>query len=92
LDDGIRDIVVVLHDHRIETCQSCEGGPGHSYPQPTVDFLGGVAQGYAAVSVAVQHGYRPQRLSRVWNILDGDIYEAVWRIEFFWKNGTGVRS
>jgi hypothetical protein len=82
LDPGIAGAVVVLHDHGIETCQSCEGGAGHAYPCPTVDFLGGAGQGYAAVSVAVQHGLRPSRLSRVWNIDAGEIYESVWRIEF----------
>lgn len=82
IDPGIVGAVLVLHDHGIETCQSCEGGPGHSYPYPTVDFIGGPAAGFAAVSIAVQHGLRPRALSHHWPIQGDDLDAPVWRLEF----------
>jgi hypothetical protein len=35
LDEGIKDIVHTLVTQGIETCESCQGGEGHSYPVPT---------------------------------------------------------
>ena len=36
LDKGIEKPMRVLHDASVETYESCEGGPGHSYPEPTI--------------------------------------------------------
>jgi hypothetical protein len=80
MDDGIVEAVVILRDHGIETCQSCEGGPGHSYSEPSIDFLGGPAAGFAAVSVARQHGLPVDALYRVWNVQGDEIFEVVWRL------------
>lgn len=33
--------------HGIETFESCQGGSGHSFPEPTVRFEGGLAEGLA---------------------------------------------
>lgn len=38
LDDGIREIVIVLVKNGVETFESCEGGPGHAFPEATVRF------------------------------------------------------
>jgi hypothetical protein len=40
LDPGIAPAVLVLRDAGVETFESCEGGEGHSYPEPTVRFHG----------------------------------------------------
>jgi hypothetical protein len=40
LDEGIREIVLTLIANGVETFESCEGGPGHVYPWPTVPFTG----------------------------------------------------
>ena len=40
LDRGIRDQVAALRECVVETFESCEGGPGHAYPEPTVRFYG----------------------------------------------------
>ncbi len=61
LDKGIERAVFILRNHGIETLQSCEGGPGHpenydgqhAYPVPTVDFGGGISEGYRAYAVAL---------------------------------------
>jgi hypothetical protein len=56
LDEGIKDIVIILIANGIETSQSCEGGPGHSYPEATVCFEGGLSEGPRALSVALENG------------------------------------
>ena len=38
LDPEIEDIVKILREHGVETYESCQGGPGHSYPRPAVRF------------------------------------------------------
>lgn len=35
LDDGIREAVRVLAQAGVETFESCQGGDGHAYPEPT---------------------------------------------------------
>ena len=37
---GIRRAVEILQRFGIETFESCEGGIGHSYTEPTVKFYG----------------------------------------------------
>jgi hypothetical protein len=87
LDPGIVDAVQILSDHGIETCQSCQGGDGHSYFEPTVDFLGGPAAGFAAISIARQHALPVVSLQRVWNVQGDEIIEVIWRITFQAKTG-----
>lgn len=38
LDSGISDYVHKLMKHGVETFESCEGGEGHCFPEPTVRF------------------------------------------------------
>jgi len=40
LDKGIRKAVEIFQTCGIETFESCEGGIGHSYPEPTIRFYG----------------------------------------------------
>jgi hypothetical protein len=40
LDPGIVDFVRVLQEAGVETTESCQGGEGHTYPEPTVRFNG----------------------------------------------------
>jgi len=50
LDEGIREIVRTLARNHVETFESWEGGTGHAYPEPTVRFEGGSAEGPRAVA------------------------------------------
>jgi hypothetical protein len=45
IDPGIRREVKILWENGIETFESCEGGRGHSFPEPTVRFHGGQSEG-----------------------------------------------
>lgn len=82
LDDGIRHYVCVLRSQGIETCQSCEGGHGHSYAEPTIEFHGGKGEGPRAVAAAMTFGLPAAELRRVWSIYDGEMVGPLWAITF----------
>jgi len=83
LDPGIARAVHILRSEGVETCQSCEGGPGHSYPEPTVRFFGSRAAGWHALSVADDYGLPVTKLRLTWNIDDGLPEDgAVWEMVF----------
>ncbi len=83
LDEGIREIVITLASNGIETFESCEGGRGHSSPEPTVRFEGGSAEGLRALSVALENGLPVARLRRTWGIIDGSIHGPWWEMTFW---------
>lgn len=86
LDDGIRDAVVLLNQHGIETHESCEGGVGHSYTEPTVAFSDDGSKGMHALGVCLQHGLPVSSLQQVWQVSENNtIHQIVWRIVFFKK-------
>ena len=70
IDPGIRQAVKRLQEHGIETCESCEGGPGHAYPEPTVAFYGTPEAGWRAVAVCLAYGLPVLSLRRVWDVLE----------------------
>src|SRR3989442_10567387 len=69
LDDGIRVAVEVLRAGNVETFESCEGGPHHAYPEPTVRFFGDQPEGFRALSVAMRAGLAVKGLRRGWPLL-----------------------
>jgi hypothetical protein len=85
LDPGIRFAVRVLHAAGFDTCQSCQGGRGHSYDQPTVEMTAGSddAQGFGAVAALQQYGLPIRDLSIIWPMRHGLPFEKNWRITFF---------
>ena len=82
LDDGIRDAVILLASNGIETFESCQGGEGHSFPEPTIRFEGSSGEGLRALSVALDHGLPVFRLRRTWGIIDGAIHGPWWEMTF----------
>jgi len=72
IDAGIRQAVKRLQENGIETFESCEGGPGHAYPEPTVAFHGTPEAGWRAIGICLAYGLPIQSLRRVWHVLDGD--------------------
>ena len=82
LDEGIRDIVLTLIAQGVQTCESCEGGKGHSYPEPTVRFEGDESEGLRAVAVALAYGMRVARLRRVWAVTNGALHGPWWEMVF----------
>lgn len=84
---GIRRAVEVLCEAGVETFESCEGGEGHAYPQPTVRFHGGRAEGIYALSVALGAGLPVYALRRLWRIEDGEPTGPWWELVFLPEAG-----
>ncbi len=84
LDPGIRFAVRVLHAAGFDTCQSCQGGDGHSYLEPTVDMVAGGddADGFGALAALAEFGLPVSGIAIFWNIKNGLPYEKLWRITF----------
>ena len=82
LDPGIEDAVIALASGGVETFESCQGGAGHAYPEPTVRFYGDSAEGYRALSVALRAGLPVLGLRKVWPIVDGEPTGPWWELVF----------
>lgn len=83
LDKGIKRAVEILRKSGVETYESCEGGPGHAYPEPTIAFHGERAEGFRALSIALQHRLPVDSLRRVWRVEDGEPTGPDWEITFY---------
>jgi hypothetical protein len=83
LDKGIEREVEILNEYGIETYESCEGGTGHSYPEPTVRFHGERSEGFKALAIALQNDLKPSNLRRIWNIIDGEPDGPHWEMTFY---------
>lgn len=88
LDAGILPIVQLLVRNGVETFESCEGGKGHAFYEPTVRFHGSHAEGFRVLSIALQHGLRVSELRRYYSIEDGEPVGPHWEITFL----AGVTS
>ncbi len=82
LDPGIRDAVAILFANGVETFESCEGGPGHAFPEPTIRFAGEMAEGLRALSVALENGLPVFRLRRAWGVIEGELHGPWWEMTF----------
>jgi hypothetical protein len=82
LDVGILDAVRVLREAGVETFESCEGGIGHAYPEPTVRFHGNQAEGFKALAAAMHGGLCVAELRRVWPLHDGEPTGPWWELTF----------
>ncbi|HEY8756594.1 MAG TPA: hypothetical protein VIN65_09640 [Candidatus Dormibacteraeota bacterium] len=82
LDPGVEQAVITLLAAGVETFESCDGGVGHGFPEPTVKFEGGNAEGFRALAVAVAYGLPVYRLRRVWGVLDGLPHGPWWEMTF----------
>jgi hypothetical protein len=85
LDPGIRPHVDILDANGVETFESCEGAEGHCFPEPTVRFYGGRAEGFRALAVALQVGPLPVKtLRRYWRIGSDGVPEGPnWEMTFW---------
>jgi hypothetical protein len=84
LDRGIEKAVKLLQADGVKTFESCEGGKGHAYTEPTVRFHGTPEAGWRAMGICLAHGLPVLALRRVWYVLDsneptGPDWEIVFR-------------
>lgn len=82
LDPGIRDAVLILRGGGIETFESCDGGGGHSFLEPTVRFHGDSWAGYKAFAVAMENGLPVNELRRVYAAQDAQLSGPWWELTF----------
>lgn len=82
LDAGIEHAVLALRRANVETFESCEGGQGHAYPEPTVRFHGDKSEGFRALAIAMQAGLNVAGLRRVWPIDNGEPTGPWWELTF----------
>ncbi len=82
LDRGIAHAVNTLRRSGIETFESCEGGPSHAYPEPTVRFHGDQGEGLRALGAALSARLPVAELRRVWPVLQGEPTGPWWELTF----------
>lgn len=82
LDPEIRGVVETLRACGVETFESCAGGPGHAYHEPTVRFMGGLEEGFRAFAAAQKEGLAVAELRRVWPVIDGEPTGPWWEMTF----------
>lgn len=82
LDAGIRRAVLVLRSAGIETFESCEGGQGHAYHEPTIRFHGSTWAGYRAFAVAMEHGLPVSAVRYTFNTYNGQLGAPCWEMVF----------
>lgn len=85
LDPGIKRYVETLNAASVETFESCQGGDGHSYAEPTVRLHGDRSEGFRAFAVVQQHGFPVSALRRTWPIVDGEPTGPWWELVFHKK-------
>jgi hypothetical protein len=91
IDSGIEHEVRVLWENGVETFESCQGGEGHPFPEPTVRFLGGQAEGPRAFGIARRNGLNVAELRRYWSVIDGELTGPYWEMTFRHPKGSGGR-
>lgn len=89
LDPGIQPMVEALVRHGVQTVESCEGGEGHAWPEPTIRFWGDAADGLHALAVALKYRFPVAELRRVWAVygsngapFTGELQKPVWELVF----------
>ncbi len=83
LDPGIAETVHALRRCGVPTYESCQGGPGHTFPEPTVRFSGGREQGVQVLGLALQLRLPVRALKRVWRVVDGEPVGPHWELTFY---------
>jgi len=82
LDPGIREYVLVLRSGGIETFESCEGGSGHAFPEPTIRFHGGIGEGFKAFGIAKDYGLPVLNVRLSYTVIDGVLTGPWWEMVF----------
>lgn len=84
LDRWISYAVKVLRDGGVETYESCQGGAGHAFHEPTIRFHGTRADGLRAAALALAHGLPARDLRRFWTLSGDEPIGPEWEMTF-WK-------
>ena len=82
VDPGIRGFMRLMLAGDFETYESCEGGEGHAYPEPTIRFHGNRGEGFRAFAWLMTHGVAPSSIRRIWEVIEGEPVGPEWEITF----------
>jgi hypothetical protein len=88
LDAGIRRYVLALRAGGIETFESCQGGTGHAFPEPTIRFHGGSGEGFRAFAVATEMGLPVLKVRLSYSVDDGMLTGPWWEMVFVTTDRT----
>jgi hypothetical protein len=83
VDPRIAPYVKTLREHGVETFESCEGGAGHAFPEPTIRFHGQRPEGFRALAVARTYDMPVGELRRSWPLIDGEPTGPYWAMTFY---------
>jgi len=92
LDKGIRRYVLALREEGIETFESCEGGSGHSFAEPTVRFHGNAFEGYRAFTAAMNRGLPVCSVRQAYDVIDRRLVGPWWEMTFATKGAPPPRA
>lgn len=82
IDSGIRRYVLILRAQGVETFESCQGGEGHAFPEPTVRFHGNRVEGYRAFTAAMNYGLPVAALRQAYDVIGGQLVGPHWEMTF----------
>jgi hypothetical protein len=82
LDSRIAPFVEALSDAGFETFESCQGGEGHAFPEPTIRFHGDRSEGLRALAFALQRRFPVGALRRSWPVIDREPAAPCWEMTF----------
>lgn len=77
IDELIRPAVDLLRKYGIETIESCQGGEGHAYREPTVRFVGDEIDIIRAMDICIAHGMCVSEGRKVFKKIE-DINDGDW--------------
>lgn len=82
IDLGIVRALAILINAGVETYESCQGGEGHAYFEPSVRFHGGHYAGWHALAAAQTYRLPVTRLRRFWSIEENEPVGPYWELVF----------
>lgn len=82
IDPQIAPVVRILLQGGVETFESCQGGPGHAFPEPTVRFHGQLEAGFRALAIAICHNLPVCSLRQYWDVTDKVPVGPNWEMTF----------
>lgn len=89
LDDGIKPIVLLLQQHSVETFESCQGGIGHCFPEPTIRFHGDKFEGVRVAHICLKNALPIQQIRRAFDVYDDELHQPFWEVTFKSKHLKG---
>lgn len=70
IDESIKPIVDILIQHGFKTFESCSGGQGHAFYEPTIRFKGNEFDLIRAYEICMMYGFQPLEVKRVYRKVD----------------------